>query len=172
VYTIDGSSLGGPFTHPSSGPTPFGFGVARSNVLIVSEAAGGAPGASTVSSYEVDDSGDVRLITASLATGETAACWVAATGNGKYAYIANTGSSTISSVAVGRDGSLTLLEAVAGRTPAGTPAIDLAFSLNSKYLYGLAGNTISAFQVSSDGSLTPVQVVSGIPTSAAGLVAR
>jgi len=172
VYTIDDQSLAGPFIHASSGPTPFGFGVARSDVLVVSEAAGGAVGASTVSSYEVDDTGGLRLITASLATGETAACWVAVTRSGKYAYIANTGSSTISSAAVGRDGSLTLLEAVAGRTPAGTPAIDLALSLGSKYLYGLAGNTISAFQVSADGSLTPVQVVSGIPPSAAGLVAR
>jgi 6-phosphogluconolactonase (cycloisomerase 2 family) len=172
VYAVDGSTLSGPFTHASAGATPFGFDLSRMDILVVSEAAGGAPGASTVSSYEVDDSGQLRAITSALATGETAACWVAVNQNGKYAYVANTGSSTISSLRVARDGSLTLLAAAAGHTPPGTPAIDLAFSVNSRYLYALAGPTISAFRVSADGSLTPVQVVSGLPAGTAGLAAR
>ncbi len=172
VYTVDGRGIHGPFSHPSAGPTPFGFAVARSNILVVSEAAGGTPGASTVSSYRVDESGELRLITASLAPGETAACWVAVTRSGRYAYVANTGSSSISSLAVGGEGALTLLQPAAGRTPAGTPAIDLALSLDSRYLYGLAGDTISVFQVNNDGSLMSVQVVPGLPVSAAGLAVR
>jgi 6-phosphogluconolactonase (cycloisomerase 2 family) len=163
----------GPFTHASRGQTPFGFEVSKMDLLIVSEAAGGAPGASTVSSYELDDDGTLRTITAALPTGQTAACWVAVTHNGKYAYIANTGSSNISSLEVGRrNGRLRLLEAVAGETPPGTPAIDMAFSAGSRYLYALAGNTISVFRVSANGGLERFQVVSGFPASAAGLAAR
>jgi 6-phosphogluconolactonase len=172
VYAVDDDTLSGPFTQPSSGMTPFGFGVSRSDLLIVSNAAGGAPGGSSVSSYFVEDEGPVQPVTAALRTGETAACWVAVTRNGKYAYIANTGSSTISSISVRRDGSLRLLEAVAGRTPAGTPAIDLDLSVNSKYLYSLAGGTISVFRVSRNGNLARVQVVTGLPSSTAGLAAR
>jgi 6-phosphogluconolactonase (cycloisomerase 2 family) len=172
VYPIDDGLISGPVTHPSSGMTPFGFGVSRNDLLIVSDAAGGAPGRSTVSSYAVDDDGSLDPVTAALATGETAACWVAVTKNGKYVYIANTGSSSISSMSVSRNGSLALIHAVAGRTPAGTPAIDLALSVNSKYLYALAGGTISVFRVWGNGVLSPVQVVTGLPSSTAGLTAR
>jgi 6-phosphogluconolactonase (cycloisomerase 2 family) len=164
--------VSGPTVYSSSGMTPFGFGVSRTDVLVVSDASGGATGASTVSSYIVDDSGGLERVTAALPTGETAACWVAVTRNGRFAYIANTGSSTISSVAVRRDGSLALLDAVAGRTPPGTPAIDLAFSVNSRYLYSLAGGTISVFHASRFGRLALLQVVKGLPSSAAGLAAR
>jgi 6-phosphogluconolactonase (cycloisomerase 2 family) len=172
VYKVEDDGVSGPFSHASAGQTPFGFGISKMDILIVSEAAGGAPGASTISSYEVDDSGQFHVITSALHAGQTAACWVAVTQNGKYAYIANTGSSTISSVAVGRDGTLRVLSAVAGETPPSTAAIDLAFNVNSKYLYALASGTISTFRASADGSLTRAQVVSGLPLSTAGLVAR
>ena len=129
-------------------------------------------GASTISSYEVDDSGQLHVITSALHAGQTAACWVGVTQNGKFAYVANTGSGTISSVAVGRDGTLRLLGAAAGQTPPGTAATDLAFSINSKYLYALASGTISVFRAAADGSLTGAQVVSGLPLSTVGLVAQ
>lgn len=172
VYKVEDGGLSGPFSHASAGQTPFGFGISKMDILIVSEAAGGAPGASTISSYEVDDSGQLHVITSALHAGQTAACWVAVTQNGKFAYVANTGSGTISSVAVGRDGTLRLLGAVAGQTPPGTAAIDLAFSVNSKYLYALASGTISVFRAAADGSLTGAQVVSGLPLSTVGLVAH
>jgi 6-phosphogluconolactonase len=172
VYRVDDTTLSGPFTHPSSGLTPFGFGISGMDVVVVSDAAAGAPGATTVSSYIVNESGSLQPVTTALPLGQTAACWVAVTQNGKYAFIANAGSSTISSIAVARDGSLRVLNAAAGSTPPNTPAIDLALSVNSRYLYSLAGGTISAFRVASDGALMPVQVVTGLPASAAGMAAR
>lgn len=173
VFTIDDDeNLVGPVVTPSSGATPFGFAFGRGDILVVSEAVGGAPGASTVSSYWLDDDGTLTPLTMALPTTQTAACWVAVTKNGKYAYVANTGSSSISSIAVGRDGYLTLLDPAAGSTGAGTAAIDMAFSGNSRYLYALASGTISAFRGKPDGSLTPVGRVAGLPTSAVGLAAR
>jgi 6-phosphogluconolactonase len=172
IFALDDGSLMGPVVTASAGPTPFGFSFGHRDVLIVSEAAGGAPGASTVSSYRLGDDGNLQLITPSLATTQGAACWVAVTNNGKFAYTTNTADGSISSVAVGTDGSLTLLEAVAGSTGIGTAPIDLAFSVNSQYLYALASGTISAFRVSSDGSLTPIGTVAGLPLYGVGLAAH
>ncbi len=171
TFPVDDGTVGPATTHASAGATPFGFAVAKFDVLVVTEAAGGAPGGSTISSYRTEKDGSVTPVTSSLSTGETAACWAAVTDNGKYAYIANTGSSSISSLEIGQDDSLTLLEAAAGHTPPGTPTVDLAFSVNSKFLYGLAGNTISAFRVAADGTLAAVQTTT-LPASAVGLAAR
>ena len=172
VFSIEAGKLVGPFISASSGQEPFGFAFGLNNFLIVSEAVGGAPDGSTVSSYQADTGGGLRLITASLPTTQTAACWLVVTANGRYAYTDNTGSSTVSSFAVAQDGSLSLLNGVAGSTPAGTSPIDLALSAGSQYLYSLASGTISEFQVSTDGSLTPVGTVTGLPTSTVGLAAR
>lgn len=159
----------------SNGATPFGFAFSRTGVLIVSEAFGGAPDASAASSYIVDANGELRLISGSVPTTETAACWFVVTNNGRFAYTSNTGSGTISGYAV-HGGALTLLDAD-GRTAVigpGTAPTDLALSRNSRYLYALnSGNhTISAFAVDGDGSLEAVATTGGLPASANGLAAR
>jgi 6-phosphogluconolactonase (cycloisomerase 2 family) len=170
-----GVAAAGLFT-PSSGMTPFGFAF-RDDVLIVSEAFGGAPNLSVVSSYRVGNSGAPAVISASVPTTETAACWVAVTGNGRFAYATNTGSGTISGFSVSTDGELTPLDAN-GETAVlgtGTAPADLAFSKNSRFLYARNGGTrtISILQVKGgDGSLTVVGTVTGLPSGAAGLVAR
>ncbi len=171
TFPVDDGMIGSASTHASAGATPFGFAVAKFNLLVVTEAAGGAPNGSTITSYRAEKDGSVTAVTSALATGETAACWAAITDNGKYAYIANTGSSSISSLEIGQDDSLTLLKAAAGHTPSGTPTVDLAFSVNSKFLYALAGNTVSVFRVANDGSLAALQTVM-LPASAVGLAAR
>ena len=173
VFRFDGETLEGPFVHPSAGDTPFGFALDRRGFAVVSEAFGGQPGVSAVSSYRVLDDGGLELITASLGTTQTAACWVVVTRNQKYAYIANTGSSSITSMAVHRDGSLEMLEPVAGQTPPGTATIDLALDVGSRFLYALASGTITSFRVRADGSLVPTGTVSGLPpSSTVGLIAK
>jgi 6-phosphogluconolactonase len=172
VFSIDSGKLIGPFISASSGQEPFGFAFGPHNLLLVSEAVNGAPNGSTVSSYQADSGGGLRLITASLPTTQTAACWLVVTGNGRFAYTDNTGSSTVSSLAVAPDGSLALLDGTAGSTPAGTSPIDLALSAGSQYLYSLASGTISEFQVAADGSLAPIGSITGLPTSTVGLQAR
>ena len=175
TYEVDdGSGLAaGPVTHPSAGATPFGFGFDRRDHLIVSEAFGGAPDASAVSSYEIDD-GDVEPITPSAQTTETAACWIVVTGNGRYAYTTNTGSGSITGYRISRDGELGLLDADGRTGLTGPGPIDMALSRGSRLLYSLnAGDgTISGFRVGGDGSLTPVGGASGLPDGATGLAAR
>jgi 6-phosphogluconolactonase len=157
----------------SIGQTPFGFAFRR-DVLIVSEAFGGAADASAVSSYELADDGGVQVISPSVPTTETAACWIVVTRNGRFAYASNTGSGTISGYRVVRNGTLHLLndDGVTGTT--GPGPIDLAMSRNSRYLYSLnsGDGTISAFRVNANGSLGALPGVGGIPAGANGLAVQ
>ncbi len=157
-------------------PTPFGFAVGSGNRIFVSEAKGGAADASSVSSYEVSDDGDLAAISSAVPTTETAACWVVLTRNERYAYASNTGSGTLSGYRVGHDGSLQLLniDGITGTTGAGSKPIDLALSRDSRYLYSLNSGTgtVSAFRVNANGSLQGLPGLSGIPAGANGLAAR
>lgn len=173
TYAVDDNGVAsGPVSHPSSGITPFGFSFTRRGVLVVSEAFGGAPNGSAVSSYNLRD-GQLTVLSGSIPTTQTAACWIVITKNGKFAYASNTASNNISSYRVGRTGRLTLQEAVA--TPTGAGPIDMALNKNSRFLYVLnAGSrSIDVFQVNrGNGHLTSGTGVSGLPNGANGLVAR
>ncbi len=156
----------------SAGQTPFGFAFSRQGTLVVSEAFGGAPGASVLSSYGINGGG-LMEITPLAATTQTAACWVVITRNGRYAYTTNTGSGTISSFSVSPSGELYLLEAVAAGMEGNGP-IDMALSRNSRFLHVLNSgtNTLGAYKVRNDGSLERIEGASGLPSGANGLAAR
>jgi 6-phosphogluconolactonase len=172
TYTVGEDGLpSGPQTHPSEGQTPFGFAFRRRH-LIVSEAFGGAPGASALSSYLAARSGDLTPISSSVPDGQTAACWVVIA-KGRFAYTTNTGSNNISSYTIGSHGELTLLDPVAGVT-GGAPT-DAALSRGDRFLYVLnsTDGTISGFLVQPNGSLVPaIPNTGGLPPgSAVGIAA-
>ena len=175
TLTVGSNGLPGPaVSHPSEGQTPFGFEFDKRGHLIVSEAFGGAPGASTLSSYSVGSDGALSTISASIPDNQAAACWVAVTKNGRFAYTTNTGDGSISSYSVGHDGSLGLLAEVAAATGAGSSPTDLAQSAGSRVLFALLPGTgsVGAFRVAGNGGLSPVDQVGGVPASAVGLAAR
>lgn len=160
----------GPAVHPSSGATPFGFAFTQQDALIVSEAFGGAALASAVSSYNLSDGG-LDVISSSVPTGQTAACWIAVSKNGKFAYSTNAGSGSVSAYRVGTDGSLSLIDGAAGITGSGTSPIDATVSNNGQYLYVLNGRThnISAFEIHADGTLSSIGTFEGLPAGSAGI---
>jgi len=166
-------TLGSRVVTQSAGITPFGFAFTRRDQLIVSEAQAGATNGSTVSSYRFDNRAPTAplLVSRAVPTTQTAACWIAVTPDGRYAYSANAGSSSISSFSVGVGGKLTLLQAAAGITGANTGATDLAVTPDGQQLHIFAsrGLQISSFTVGSDGSLAPLGTVTGLPTGAAGI---
>jgi 6-phosphogluconolactonase len=173
-YTIGMNGLAGSMHFLSSAnPTPFGFAVGMDGKIYVSEAAGGASGASTVSSYLVAADGVITLADGPESAGQTAACWVVATNNGKYIYATNTGSNSVSSFRATNNGSLDILRAVAANYTVSTP-IDAALSNNSKFLYVLnsGSESITAFTGSSDGRLEYLQNIAGLPDGAIGLAAK
>lgn len=164
---------GGPNAQPSAGQTPFGFAFDKRGRLVVSEAFGGAPDASALSSYALARDGTVTPITATAATTETAACWVVVTKNGRYTYTSNTGSNSISGYRIANDGALTLLDADGKTANTGAAPADMALARGSRLLYSLNGGVpeIQGFVVNGDGSLDSIGAVGGLPAGTAGLAA-
>jgi 6-phosphogluconolactonase (cycloisomerase 2 family) len=175
VYAVAGNGYASaPIVNPSAGQTPFGFAFNQQGVLIVSEAFGGAVDASAVSSYTLGSGGTLDVVSASVPTTETAACWVAVTNNGNFAYAANTGSASVTGFDV-RNASLAILNADGKTGTTGTTPIDAAVSRNSQFLYTLTAgsHSISAFGVrQNDGSLTTVGGAAGLPVGTVGLAAQ
>lgn len=156
----------------SAGVTPFGFGFDKRDHLIVSEAFGGAANASAVSSYNVEDDA-LEVVSASVPTTETAACWIAITGKGKFAYAGNAGTNSVTGYRIAQDGSLTTLDADGKTGSALAGVTDLALSSDSAFLYGRLGNgTVGAWAVNEDGSLADVGAFPGLPARPAGIAAR
>jgi 6-phosphogluconolactonase len=169
-------TLGSPIVTDSPGLTPFGFAFNRHNTLVVSEAVGGAAGASTVSSYRFSAQDPARpaVVSAAVPDTQSAACWVAVTPNGRYAYVANTGSSSVSSFSITHGGRIELLQAAAGNTGAGSAPADTAISTDGRHLFVRNGHTltISAFDVAADGGLAAGPVAADLPAAAVGLAAN
>jgi 6-phosphogluconolactonase (cycloisomerase 2 family) len=175
LYDVVDGVAQAPRVRASSGMTPFGFTFDRHDNLIVTEAFGGTPNASAVTSYELDGAAyPLEAVSASLTNGQTAACWAVVTKNGRYAYVTNTGSSTITGFAVARNGGLKLLNSsgVTAGTGSGSMPIDVAASGDGKTLFALSGNvgTISSYRINDDGSLRFRSRIDGLPASASGLV--
>ena len=155
---------GDPVVTPSSGPVPFGFAFDPRGDAIVSEAAN-----STVSSYRLVD-GALQLVSASVPTLQGAACWVAVTSDGRFAYTGNAATGSITGFAIADDGSLTRL-VDDGRSASSPRPNDLAIA--DGFLYAINPNvgSVTAYRVGSDGSLTALPAATGLPTGLAGLAA-
>jgi 6-phosphogluconolactonase (cycloisomerase 2 family) len=159
----------------SKGQTPFGFRYTRDDLLLVSEAFGGRADASAVSSYQLDaDDGTLTAINASVPTEQTAACWVATTRNGEFAYTANTGSSTVTGFKVSVEGRLKILDANGVTARTGAEVTDLTV-LGNRTLFVLnsGDGTVGAYDIEKGGALTPRRPIGGLPlTHPTGLVVR
>jgi 6-phosphogluconolactonase len=164
----------GPLVTASAGPTPFGFAFDRRGHALVSEAFGGAANASAVSSYGFEDWAPAKpvLISASVGTTQSAACWVVVTPNGRHAYVTNTGSGSVSRYAVQRNGKLVLAQAIAATS--GAAPIDAAVSTDGRALFVLnsGSNSITSFGIERDGTLAAGGSASGLPAGANGLAAN
>ncbi|MGB8583957.1 MAG: beta-propeller fold lactonase family protein [Candidatus Sulfotelmatobacter sp.] len=158
----------------SFGNSPFAFAFDPRDNLLVTEVheSAGIVGQGAASSYQLNYNGDIDVISRSVPDSQSAPCWLALTGDGRYAYTVNTASSNISGYEVGRNGELSLLgNGVTAKT--GPAPLDIAFTRDSRYLYNVSGGgALIGFQVQSDGSLTPLTQVTAVPTTSRGLVAR
>jgi 6-phosphogluconolactonase (cycloisomerase 2 family) len=173
VFPVNGDgTLGVAVVNESAGETPFGFEFDRRDNLFVSEAFGGRPGESALSSYTLDiDANTLGAITPSAATGEAAACWVVFSRNGRFAYVTNTASGTVTGFSVGRTGELRRLgeTGVTGVTR-GNP-LDAAVHGDSLFVVAPAIGEIVHFRIRGDGSLERVGAAFGVNSTAAGLAA-
>lgn len=160
----------------SAGTTPFGFSFDGNTRIVVSEAFGGAVNGSAASSYKVSDNGDLTVASASVATHQTAACWVVVTPNGKFAYTGNPTSDSLTGYTVAENGQISLLnsDGKTGSTAAGSAPEDMVVSRDGKFLYALDVKVgkISGFSIGSNGQLTSIGDFGGLPTSSVGLTGR
>src|SRR5829696_839805 len=78
-------SLGEPFVHPSSGPTPYGFAFTADGTLVVTEAFRAEKGKAAASSYQLG-TGTIEPVTRSLGNGRSEICWAVVTRDGRFAF--------------------------------------------------------------------------------------
>jgi len=119
--------------------------------------------------------GRLNVISGSVANSQTAACWIAITEKGKFAFVSNTGSGTISSYRVNaEDGSLNLINAMAANTGMGSAPIDIALSVNSRIMFVLLGGSqsVASYRIENNGDLTQIDAAGGLPRGAQGIVAK
>ncbi|MEJ2743881.1 MAG: beta-propeller fold lactonase family protein [Gammaproteobacteria bacterium] len=157
----DGIPTDSLITTTTPGVVPFAFDVSRNGNILLAEA-----GTSSVSSFSPSAVGQPFIVTSeSIATGQTATCWIVATD--RYAYVANTGANNISSFTHSRTGAVTLLEANAASTS--NAPIDMTLAGNNRYLYTLDAGSGSIFSFSIDadtGQLHALEAREGLPASA------
>jgi 6-phosphogluconolactonase (cycloisomerase 2 family) len=167
----------------SASPLPFGFAFTGSNQLIVSEIndpMGQSNG--SVSSYSFDTATGTPTGVSTETTGGVLPCWVSITGDGKHAFVINTGAGKPAGAAkfdIGSDGKLTSKGVTLA--PSGTFAwTDPAVSSDSKYLYvaapsvkGTKTSHIDQYKISGSGDLTFVgSTAKNLPTGLSGLDGR
>lgn len=174
LYDVDRNGLASaPRPQPSAGMTPFGFAFDPRGRLIVSEAFGGAAGASAVSSYAANLSGALQVRSASIGDTQSAACWVGITPNGRFAFVTNTASGTVSGYRVNGNGTISLIlpDGLSGTTGAGP--IDLSVTPDGGRLFTLDGGArqLSNFAIRADGSLEASPATTGLPVGANGMAA-
>jgi 6-phosphogluconolactonase (cycloisomerase 2 family) len=159
VYSVNplfGLSAKATVTSTGAGSVPFGFVFGRDGRVLLTEA-----GPNALVSARLDRTGRATL-SAPVATGQQASCWITAVGD--YAYVANAGSATITTYEVGH-GKLDLI----GQTAAAAGTIDLTASDDGKFLYAQGGKDgeVAAFRIGHDGSLTAVGTTL-VPDAAGG----
>src|SRR5437879_13395509 len=108
MYAVDANGVAsGPTTTASAGGTPFGFSFGHRNELFVSEATGSA------SSYELDATGGVSLVSGAVLTHQGAPCWAVVTKDGRIGFTGN-GAGSVSAFAIAPDRAIGLVDANGG----------------------------------------------------------
>ena len=178
AFTVgsDGRASATPRRNASHGLRPFSLAFREDGRLVVVEAFNAAPGKSAVSSYRLSPGGRLSVVSGSVDNGQTDACWVVVTKDGRHAYTSNFGSGTISSYRFGAGGELRLLDGRTAFTGALSQPVDLALSADGRFLYLLLRGTggVAAFRINDDGSLRSLGTeVGGLPVAdgASGLAA-
>src|SRR6185437_3113824 len=112
------------------------------------------PNAGSVSAYNVARNATLTPVAGSpFLDQQTAPCWLAISGDGRYLFAVNTASQTISSFAIAADGTLTLLGAAQSHVPGAIT--DVALTHGGRLLYVLQGGAtaVTGFSVHA-GALT------------------
>ncbi|HEX4188207.1 MAG TPA: beta-propeller fold lactonase family protein [Solirubrobacteraceae bacterium] len=143
---------------PAQGPGPFGseFRPTNPSQLFVSNAHGG-PNAATVSAFSVAGDGTLTSIGASpFPDGQTAACWVEISHDGRFLFTVNTASDTVSRYSIDQAGALELLGSTAlGQSKVGAEDARLTPDGRALWVVETGAKSLTALAVEG-GNLTAV----------------
>jgi 6-phosphogluconolactonase len=170
VFTVDNNGVaGGRVSFPSIGQTPFGFNFARGGYMVVSNAEMGMPTLSSLTSYSGADSGTLSAVNGAVPNFQTAACWVASSLHGRYAFVSNTGSDNLSSYYISEQGQLFTVDT---DITSGDAPTDIVVAADNYTVYVLCSldNTIQIYKRDEFGKLVHIGKTLNIPPHAAGLV--
>ncbi len=170
---------GSPTTHPSTGPTPFGFAFTPRNQLLVSNSPN-PPTSGSVSSYSVPFlHTDLTPLDMKL-THQLATCWLVTTPSGRYAYATSPVTRAVTGLRVASDGTLQLLDSSGLSASTAGAALDEAMSRDGRFLYVLnptdltfTASQIDTFKINADGSLTALgSTPASLPGGSSGLAVK
>lgn len=164
----DNGSPAQKFSLSSNSPRPYGFAVGNQGNIYVSEASLGA-----MSVYNVSSTG-ITSVAGPLPTNQIAACWAAATPDGKYAYILNAQSNTVTGYTINSMSSFTLMETSGITALAGIKPIDIKISDDSKFAYVLNfdDQSVRLYNITSDGSLEKIEDRFNLPLGSTGIAVK
>jgi 6-phosphogluconolactonase (cycloisomerase 2 family) len=158
---------GDPVIHPAAGNFPFGLVIRDDGTVLVAEEL-----SASVSSYALDEEGNLELVSAHVSNGQARTKWISLTRAGNMAFVSNTEAGTLSSYALTPRGAIVLRREVAASLAGGSPA-DIAISMDGKNLYVLDPENGRIVGCRINGPrLTEIDTVTGLPPSIQGLVAR
>jgi len=162
LHPIAGSQR--PLSGANTGPAEVAFSTDVHHLVVTEKTT------SQLDTYRVDGRGRAGA-SASIPTGGIAACWVAVSPDGRWAFDSNAHGGTISSFSIARDGTLALAHSVAADTGTGSAPLDLAVTPDGGYLYVVeAGtNALGGYRVRAGGSLAAVPGTTALPAGATGL---
>jgi len=168
VYPLHGHGLPAatPVISPSSGNVPFGVAFDKHGHLLVVEA-----GSNAVSSYRMLHDGSLQTISASVANGQAATCWIAVNRRGEV-FTTNPGTHSLSAFHVAATGQVGLLNGAAG---SGDAPLDIDITGNGRFAYAVdpANGGVDMFRIGHDGSLTGMgSVAAGLAIYAQGMAVR
>ncbi len=160
---------------PSQALTPFGFAFGHRGQVIVAEGALGNDNASSVSSYHLNETTALSVISGAVPTQQTAACWLALDTSKRYAYTTNPGSDSISVFDIDFAGNLTLKKTGSRKLlrKNSTP-LDLVLAPSARVLYTLLAGTdeLAVIRLGREGEIRWVRQRINIPDTANGLAIR
>jgi 6-phosphogluconolactonase len=173
TFAIGKNGAAGPaVSHSSNAATPYGIAFTNRNQMIVSNENFADVFASTVSSYDVRQQGDVTPVDV-VPADSGAACWTVISKDGKFAYVTSPFTGQVVGFDINQDS--TLSSAIHLDDP-GTAVLDEGLSRDGKFLYvlssnGFASDQVLAYRVNKDHTLTALGASDPFEGSAAGLAA-
>lgn len=160
---------------PSQAPTPFGFAFGYRDQIVVAEGALGDDNASSVSSYLLDSTTGLTVVSGAIPTQQTAACWLVLDPSKRHAYTTNPGSDSISAFSIDFAGKLSLKRGTPRRLlRKNSIPLDIVIAPTGNVLYTLLAGTneLAAIKLGRQGQIRWVRQRVTIPNTANGLAIR